>query len=560
MMNIKKTLIIFYLGILTHSGFSQNFTKRDSLQGGLPIERTYFDVLLYDLKVKVNPEEKYLSGVNHIIFKVVENTNRIQLDLFENMQIDSILLYQYKGISKINPNENNGKKLKYQRQYDAVFIEFADVLEQETTQLLSFYYSGKPLEAENAPWDGGFVWKKDNNGKPFVGVAVQGTGASLWFPCKDSQSDEPDYGAWISIEVSEDLVAVSNGKLIRTIENQNKNKTWVWEVKNPINNYNITLNIGDYVHFSDRLNDLDIDYYVLRENEQKAKQHFQQEVIPMLVCFQEKFGEYPFVEDGYKLVESPFLGMEHQSAIAYGNSYKKGYYGRDISGSGIGTLFDFIIVHESGHEWFGNSITSRDIADMWIHEAFTTYSEAVLVECRFGYQNAIQYINGQGRMVENKIPIVGHFGVNYKSKNTDMYYKGALMLHTIRHIIDNDQKWWELLLDYSNHFKHQIIEADDVIDFFVSKSGINLKPIFQQYLYGRNLPVLEIKTTKKGFYYSWKAETKNFEMPIEVLLNGNQIRLNATNVPQFYPVKNCRNAKIEIAKDKFYVATNFTTK
>jgi len=558
-MNITKTFSIFYFAIFIHFSFSQNFTKRDSLQGGLPIERTCFDVLIYDLEIKINPDEKYLSGVNHIVFKVVENTNKIQLDLFENMQIDSILLYEYRGISKINPNGNNGKKLKYQRQYDAVFVEFPDVLEQETTQLLSFYYSGKPLEAENAPWDGGFVWKKDNNGKPFVGVAVQGTGASLWFPCKDSQSDEPNHGARISIEIPEDLVAVSNGKLIKTIENQNKNKTWVWKVKNPINNYNITLNIGDYVHFSDRLNDLDIDYYVLRESEQKAKQHFQQEVKPMLKCFHEKFGEYPFVEDGYKLVESPFLGMEHQSAIAYGNSYKKGYYGRDTSESGIGTLFDFIIVHESGHEWFGNSITSKDIADMWIHEAFTTYSEAVLVECRFGYQKAIQYINGQSRMVENKIPIVGHFGVNYKSKNTDMYYKGALMLHTIRHIINNDQKWWKLLLDYSNRFKHQIIEADDVIDFFVSESGINLKPIFQQYLYGQNLPVLEIKTTKKGFYYSWKAEVKNFEMPIEIRLNGNQIRLNATNVPQFYPVKNIRKSKIEIAKDKFYVATNFTT-
>jgi len=557
-MNIKKIVAFFYLGILTHSGFSQNFTKRDSLQGGLPIERTCFDVLLYDLKVKVNPEEKYLSGVNHIIFKVVENTNKIQLDLFENMQIDSILLYEYKGISKINPNENNGKKLKHQRQYDAVFIEFPDVLEQETTQLLSFYYSGKPLEAKNAPWDGGFVWKKDKNGKPFVGVAVQGTGASLWFPCKDSQSDEPDYGACISIEVSEDLVAVSNGKLIRIIENQNKNKTWIWEVKNPINNYNITLNIGDYVHFSDRLNDLDIDYYVLRENEQNAKQHFKEEVKPMLMCFQEKFGTYPFVEDGYKLVETPYLGMEHQSAVAYGNRYKKGYFGRDISESGVGLLFDFIIVHESGHEWFGNSITSKDIADMWIHEAFTTYSETVLVECRFGYQKALQYINGQSRMVENRTPIVGHFGVNYKSKNTDMYYKGALMLNTIRHIINDDTKWWKLILDYSNLFKHKIIEAEDVIDFFVSKSGINLRPIFKQYLYRQNLPILEIKPTQKGVYYSWKTDEKDFEMPIEIRLNGQEIRLNATNTTQFYQLKNSDKTKIEIAKEKFYVLTKFS--
>jgi len=561
MMNIKKTLTIFYLGILTHFGFSQNFTLRDSLQGGLPFERTCFDVLKYDLKLKINIDEKYISGVNHITFKVVENTKKIQLDLFENMKIDSILLYKNYRITK-NKEESDElqiEKLKYNRQYDAVFIEFTDSLDRETFQFLSFYYSGKPLEAKNPPWDGGFIWKKDNNEKPFVGVAVQGIGASLWFPCKDSQSDEPDLGTMISIEVQNELVAVSNGKLIDTIE-KNQSKIWIWEVKNPINNYNITLNIGDYVHFSDKLKDLDIDYYVLRENEQKAKQHFKEEVTPMLECFQEKFGTYPFAEDGYKLVETPFLGMEHQSAVAYGNKYKKGYFGKDISESGVGLLFDFIIVHESGHEWFGNSITSKDIADMWIHEAFTTYSEAVLVECRFGYQNALKYINGQSKMVENRSPIVGHFGVNYKSKNTDMYYKGALMLNTIRHVINDDAKWWKLILDYSIHFKHQIIEAKDVIDFFISKSGINLQPIFKQYLYEQNLPVLEIKPTKKGFYYSWKTETKDFEMPFEISLNGQKIRLNATNFSQFYQLKNSNKAKIEIAEEKFYVVTNLDNK
>jgi len=559
-MNIRKTLTIFYLGIFAHFGFSQNFTLRDSLQGGLPFERTCFDVLRYDLELKVNIDEKHISGVNNIAFKVVENTKKIQLDLFENMTIDSILLHKNYRITKNDKEDNKPQieKLKYHRLYDAVFIEFPDSLDRETFQLLSFYYSGKPLEAKNAPWDGGFIWKKDNNGKPFVGVAVQGTGASLWFPCKDSQSDEPDLGTTISIEIPNELVAVSNGKLIRTTKNQNKNKTWVWKVKNPINNYNITLNIGDYVNFSDKLDDLDIDYYVLRENEQKAKQHFEEEVKPMLECFQEKFGAYPFLEDGYKLVETPYLGMEHQSAVAYGNQYKKGYFGRDISESGVGLLFDFIIVHESGHEWFGNSITSKDIADMWIHEAFTTYSEAVLVECRFGYQNAIKYINGQSKMVENRSPIVGHFGVNYKSKNTDMYYKGALMLNTIRHVINDDAKWWKLILDYSNRFKHQIIEAKDVIDFFVSESGLNLQPIFQQYLYGPNLPVLEIKTTKKGFYYSWKTETKHFEMPIEIRLNEQEIRLNATNIPQFYRVKNSNKTKIETVKEKFYIATEFS--
>jgi len=556
-MNIKKAFFILCLGTFIHSGFSQNFTKRDSLHGGLPPERTCFDVLRYDLEVQVDTEKKYLSGVNHITFKILEKTKTIQLDLFENMAIDSILLYKNHQMTKEESNQQFGEKLKYHRQYDAVFIEFSDSLKQETIQLLSFYYSGKPLEAKNAPWDGGFVWKKDNNRKPFVGVAVQGTGASLWFPCKDSQSDEPDNGATISITIPAKLVAVSNGKLIRNVQNKNKTKTWIWEVKNHINNYNITLNIGDYIHFSDKLDDLEIDYYVLRENQQNAKQHFKEEVKPMLICFQEKFGTYPFVEDGYKLVETPYLGMEHQSAIAYGNQYKKGYLGTDLSKSGVGMMFDFIIGHESGHEWFGNSITSKDIADMWIHEAFTTYSEAVLIECRFGYQNAMKYINGQSRMVENISPIVGHFGVNYKSKNTDMYYKGALMLNTIRHIINDDIKWWKLLLDYSNRFRHKIIETNDVIDFFVSESKINLRPVFKQYLYERNLPILEIKFAKKGFYYSWKTDEKNFEMPIEISLNGEKIRLNASNIPQFYQIENGVKAKIEIANEKFYVVTDF---
>jgi aminopeptidase N len=322
-------------------------------------------------------------------------------------------------------------------------------------------------------------------------------------------------------------------------------------VQNPINNYNITLNIGDYVHFSDKLNDLDIDYWVLRENEEKAKKHFEDDVKPMLECFQEKFGDYPFAEDSYKLVETPYLGMEHQSAIAYGNRYTKGYLGNDISGSGVGKLFDFIIIHETGHEWFGNSITSKDIADMWIHESFTTYSEAVYVECRWGYEKAMQYINGQSRMVENQKPIVGQFGVNFKPKSTDMYYKGALMLNTIRHIINDDEKWWKLLLDYSNHFKHQIIEARDVIDFFTQESGINLRPVFEQYLYYKQLPQLHIEPTKKGFIYYWKTDVKNFEMPVEVILDGKSIRLQVTNKPQTYKTKS--KNEVKVSKEKFFI-------
>jgi aminopeptidase N len=545
-----KKLLAIGLCLITQIMVSQNFTKRDSLQGGLSFERTCFDVLHYGLDITTNPDEKFISGVNHIAFKIVENTKRIQLDLFENMKVDSIVLWDKRKMFSLNKDSSSGESLKYKRKYDAVFIDFEEELKKGEDYIIRFYYSGKPLEAKNAPWDGGFVWKKDSNGKPFVGVAVQGTGASLWYPCKDSQSDEPDLGAIIAIKVPNDLVAVSNGKLLSDNKEDNLHQ-WVWEVQNPINNYNITLNIGDYVHFSDTLNDLDIDYWVLRENETKARKHFEADVKPMLECFQEKFGPYPFAEDSYKLVETPYLGMEHQSAVAYGNRYTKGYLGTDTSGSGVGRLFDYIIIHETGHEWFGNSVTSKDIADMWIHEAFTTYSEAVYVECRWGYEKAMQYINGQSRMVENQKPIVGQFGVNFKPKSTDMYYKGALMLNTIRHIVNDDEKWWKLLLDYSNHFKHQIIEARDVIDFFTQESGINLRPVFEQYLYYKQLPQLHIEPTKKGFIYYWKTDVKNFEMPVEVILDGKSIRLQVTNKPQTYKTKS--KNEVKVSKEKFFI-------
>lgn len=547
-----RSFLAFGLCLITQIIFSQTFTKRDSLQGGLPFERTCFDVLHYGLDITVNPDEKYISGSNTIVFKVIENTQRIQLDLFENMKVDSI--YYQSEMDSLYPDL---KKVQYNREYDAVFIDFDEELQKGKEYEVQFYYSGKPKEAKNAPWDGGFVWKKDSNGKPFVGVAVQGTGASLWYPCKDSQSDEPDNGITFTIVAPDDLVAVSNGRLQDKYDLKNGKIFWAWEVKNPINNYNITLNIGDYVHFSDTLNSLDLDYYVLRENEQKAKKHFEEDVKPMLNCFQEKFGSYPFPEDGYKLVEAPYLGMEHQSAVAYGNRYKKGYLGNDISGSGVGMLFDFIIIHETGHEWFGNSITSKDIADMWIHEAFTTYSEAVYVECRWGYDKAMQYINGQSRMVENRKPVVGQFGVNFKPKSSDMYYKGALMLNTIRHIINDDEKWWKLILDYSNHFKHQIIEADDVIEFFTKESGMDLKPVFEQYLYHSDLPELQIKPVKKGFEYYWKTDVEDFEMPVEITLNRKGVRLKATNKPQFYKIKEKKKTMIDVTLTKFYVRASF---
>lgn len=531
-MNKFTTLAFLLATILANA---QNFTRKDSLQGGLRPERTSINVLRYDLDIKIDPAEKFLSGYNKISFEVTEITRSTQIDLFANMQVDSIVFH--------------GKKLKYKREFNAVFIDFETALPKGDKESLWFYYSGHPLTAKNAPWDGGFVWHKDKSGKPWVGVAVQGTGASLWYPVKDHQSDEPDLGATIRVSVPDGLMNVSNGRFLGSEKMAGGYTRWDWEVKSPINNYDITVNIADYVHFGENYNGLDLDYYVLRENLGAAKVQFE-EVKPMMDCFQEKLGIYPFTADGYKLVDTPYLGMEHQSAVAYGNQYRKGYLGRDLSGTGIGLQFDFIIIHESAHEWFGNSITSADIADIWVHEGFTTYSESVFVECEWGYKKAVQYINGQGKLVRNDRPVIGAYGVD-KEGSGDMYAKGALMINTIRHIVDNDAKWWRLIRKYVETFRHQIIDTKMVIDFFNQETGRNLTPVFQQYLYHKNIPVLEVEPVGNSFKYRWKTDVEGFEMPFEFTYNGRNYKLIATNDWQTFSEKSDLN-QADFSSDKFY--------
>ncbi len=501
---------------------TQKYTLKDSLQGGLRFERTCFDVLHYSLYVKVDIHEKFISGSNTINFKVIDKTSRIQIDLFENMVIDSILI----------PDN----KISYDRKFNAIFIDFEKPLEKNSLHDLKVFYHGNPTVATRAPWDGGFVFSEDVDGKPFVAVACQGDGASLWFPVKDTQSDEADYGATISVAVPNGVMDVSNGRFRGSEDLKNGYTRWDWEVVNPINTYNITLNIADYVRIHDSLNGLDLDYYVLRKNEEIARKHFE-DVKPMLECFQKKFGSYPFIEDGYKLVETPYLGMEHQSAVAYGNKYLKGYLGKDLSRTGIGLAFDFIIIHESGHEWFGNSITSRDIADMWIHESFTTYSESVFVECSQGKEKALDYINGIKMNVANDKPIIGQYGVNAEGSG-DMYYKGAAMLATIRTIVNDDVLWWKTLYDYSIHFRHQIIDTEEAIAFLNKALNKNLTPVFDQYLSYKNIPEFELKKEKGKVYYRWKADVSDFAMPLDVNILGKTERIFPTTEWQKIKAKN----------------------
>ena len=498
-------LLLFFCAFILQA---QEFSRKDSLRGNLTSIRTCYDVTFYDLFVMVDEKERSLERSYNIIhFSVVSNFNRIQIDLALNMEVMRI--------------EFEGEELEFSREFDAVFINFPRVLKKGDQANIKVWYGGYPREAVNPPWDGGFSWEKDKNGNPWIGVSCQGLGASVWWPCKDHQSDEPD-SMRITCAARYPLKIIANGDLRRDTSEWNQYfNSWVnvreWFVSYPINNYNVTLNIGDYEHFSENYtseNDtLRMDYYILYDNLKKAKEHFKQ-VNPMMECFENYFGRYPFWNDGYALVETPYLGMEHQSAIAYGNDFLAGYHGNTSHIDGLD--FDFIIVHESGHEWWGNSITTNDIADMWVHEGFCTYAEVLYVECMHGYDAMLSYVNNQKRSVRNDKPVIGHYHVN-KEGSSDMYFKGSLMLHTLRSLIEDDALWFEIIKGIANDFKHQTIDGQAIISYINEKSGKDFTEFFNQYLKNKEIPEFQYKFQKEGInttlLYRWEA-IPNFDMPI----------------------------------------------
>lgn len=511
------------------------YTEADTLRGSLRPERN-FDVLKYHLDITVNPEEKFISGSNTITFKAGEDLPVMQIDLFENMKIDSIIFH--------------GEKLDYNRKYNAVFVGMKPQVSENAIDSLQVFYSGNPIVAKNAPWDGGFVFTEDKQGNPWIGLAVQGTGASLWYPNKDHQSDEPEE-VLIEAAVPDGLMNVSNGRFVGKEDLQNGYTKWSWKVNSPINNYNVMLNIGNYVHFSDKFRDLDLDYYVLPYNLEKAKKQFE-EVKPMMECFYDKLGAYPFEEDGFKLIETPYLGMEHQSAVAYGNEYQKGYLGRDLSGTGVGLKWDFIIIHESAHEWYGNSITAADIADMWIHEGFTTYSEAVYIECRWGKEDALRYLEGIRRNIGNSDKIIGDYGVNSEGSG-DMYYKGANLLNTIRSIYNDDELWWKTLKNYTSTYRHKIVDTETVEKFFDAATPVDLGPVFDQYLRHEKIPQLQLKMENNNLNYRWQADVANFIMPVDFFINGKETRLNPTTDWKQLPRRDLKKENVQLNSPEFYV-------
>lgn len=561
--SIKLLVILLMIGLNSFGQldflWNKKFTRGDTLRGTLSVLRSCYDVLMYDLDVKVDIVNKSISGSNTIKFYATTDFQKLQVDLFKNMKVEKI--------------EYNGQELTYTRDFDAIFIDFPIVVPKGSIQLLKITYSGKPQVANKAPWDGGFVWSKDGSGSPWVGVSCQGTGASLWWPCKDHQSDEPNE-MLIRVTVPPGFMDVSNGRLKKVTTLSDNWTKYEWYVSYPINTYNVTINIANYRTFSDTYkhpeytDTLTLDYYVLPENYDKAVAQFTQ-VKPMLDCYYKMLGEYPFVRDGFKLVESPYLGMEHQSCIAYGNKYKNGYLG--INRSGTAYHFDYIIIHESAHEWWGNSITTNDIADMWIHEGFGSYTEAMYIECLYGYDAYLEYINSEKKHVLNDEPITGKYGFNNEGSN-DMYPKGSLIVHTIRSIINNDEIFFEIIKGIQSTFKYKTVNSRDIEKYISEKSGIDFSDFFELYLKVAAIPKLSVQLEEGDFHdlkvmYRYTLDGLSafkeeeyveqqtfFTMPVKVTLQKDTYGIiYPTTEWQTMTLEHMRPVDFKIATELFYI-------
>lgn len=490
------------------------YTRQDSLRGTITPEREWWDLKYYHLDVKVDPKDSTINGSVEIVYQVLRSSSAMQVDLQPPLKISKVL-------------DANGNELKVRDEGNAHFITLKDTQTPGSINRVTVFYGGQPKVAVRPPWDGGFSWQKDEEGHDFIHTNCQGIGASIWWPNKDHMYDEPD-SVLISVNVPKGLMDVSNGRLRKVEKKKDGTATYHWFVSNPISNYGVSINIANYTHFSEVYKglkgDLDMDYYVLPYNLKKAKEQFK-DAPRMIKAFEYWYGPYPFYEDSYKLVEVPSTGMEHQSAVTYGNHYANGYRGRDDSGTGYGLKFDFIIIHESGHEWFANSITYKDVADMWIHESFTNYSESLFVEYYWGKEAGQSYVRGTRRGIRNDKPIIGNYGVNNQGSG-DMYPKGGNMLNTLRTIVDNDTLWLEVLHGLNTTFYHQTVTTQQIEDYISEKTGRDLKPFFDQYLRDIRIPVLEYYQKDGAFFFRWNNAVEGFNMPARVLLDGKPVWIN----------------------------------
>ncbi len=537
---IKQAIFTLLLLTFLTPSFAQIFTKQDSIRGSITPERSWWNLTYYHLQIKVDIENRFFQGQNAIHYTVLEAGERMQVDLQPPLKI-----------TKVMQGKN---ELSFTQDGNAYYVSFNNPQQVGDKNSIMVHYEGKPQVSVRPPWSGGVTWDKDANGNDFIATTCQGDGASLWWPCKDHMYDEPD-SMLISITVPKHLINVSNGRLRSVVKNKDKTRTFHWFVSNPINNYGVNINIGDYVHFSEvyqgENGPLDCDYYVLKDNLNKAKKQFK-DAARTLEAFEHWFGPYPFYEDSYKLVEAPYLGMEHQSSVTYGNGYANGYLGRDLSQTGWGLKWDFIIVHESGHEWFANNITYKDIADMWIHESFTAYSENLFLDYHYGKQASAEYVIGTRQNIQNNKPIIGPYGVN-KSGSGDMYYKGANMLHTLRQLIEEEEKWRNILRGLNQEFYHQTVTTAQIEDYISQQSGKDLSAFFNQYLRDTRIPVLEYVIKENRLQYRWSQVVQNFDMPVIVYINGEKEWLFPTAQWSSKEIKEgTSDVKIDI---NFYVAS-----
>lgn len=532
-------ILMWYL-LIANTTFA--FTHADTLRGSNGRGRDWWDVKKYDLSVVFDTASKSIIGRNNISFSIIKKpTDSLQIDLQEPMIIDSVYLVEQiylRGYVEAETDTIIYTKLDYKKEGNVwwLFYRFHkwDITENgdnhERLKKIIVCYHGKPRKAINPPWDGGFSWRHDKNGKPWVAVSCQGLGASIWWPCKDAQWDEPDDGMKMSFTAPKELTAISNGRLIRS-DTGNETRTMQWEVNNPINNYDATFYIGDYVHWHDTLMGeeglLDLDFWVLRDNEEKARKQFAV-VKPMIHCFEYWMGPYPFYEDGYKLVDAPYLGMEHQSAVAYGNNYQMGYRGFDRTFTGVGMNFDYIIIHESGHEWFGNSVTAADMADNWIHEGITTYSEALFTECLLGKEKANQYSKGERLNITNDTTIIGQYGVNKEGSN-DMYDKGATIMYMIRLMTGDDEKFRQMLRGLSQQYYHSIVTTAKVENYIATHTGLDLKAFFNQYLRTKDIPQIEYYIKDDRLYFKFNKAVDGLTLPIAVSCEGTTETIHPTS-------------------------------
>ena len=500
---MKRTLTLFIcLFCIQTSLNAQKYKRQDTIRGSITSERSWWDLTYYDLEVSVDPKSKTIDGKNSIHYKVLKTNKVMQIDLQPPMQLTKAI--------------QNGRKLKISHCGNAHYIHLEKPQIKYNIDSLTVFFKGTPRQAVRAPWDGGFSWKKDKNGTDFIATTCQGIGASVWWPNKDHMYDEVD-SMKIRVNVPKHLVAVSNGRLIDTSKSD-KSNSYTWFVSNPINNYGVNINIGDYVNFSEiykgEKGNLNMNYYVLKHHLEKAKKQFL-EAPKMMRAFEHWLGPYPFYEDSYKLVEVPYLGMEHQSSVTYGNQFKNGYLGTDLSATGWGLKFDFIIVHESGHEWFANNITNKDIADMWIHEGFTSYAENLFLDYYHGKAAAAAYVIGTRKRIQNDRPLIGDYNVNNEG-SSDIYYKGANMIHMLRQLTKDDEKWRQILRKMNSKFYHQTVTTQQIEDFLSKEIGRDLNPFFNQYLRDTRIPVLEYKITQGKLNYRWNNVVSGFDMPVEI--------------------------------------------